>query len=133
MRYMLDTDICIALIRRKSPLLIDRVKSYPPDTLGISVVTLAELQYGIAKGNNPKRAQEALLKILAPFEIADFDSEAAMLYGQIRADLESRGEIIGPYDLQIAAHAKALGVIMVTGNTREFNRVDGLIVENWLD
>lgn len=133
MRYMLDTDICITLIRQKSPQLLNKVKSHPPDVLGISVVTLAELQYGVAKGKSQERAQEALIKFLAPFEVAEFSSEAAMVYGAIRADLESRGEIIGPYDLQIAAHAKALGVIMVTGNVREFSRVNGLVVENWLD
>ena len=132
MRYMLDTDICITLIRQKSPELCDKIKSFKPETLGISVITLAELQYGVQKGQRQKLEQEALMKVLFPFEIVDFNSEAAVTYGYIRADLEKIGQRIGPYDLQIAAHAKTLGVILVTGNVREFDRVDGLIVENWL-
>ena len=132
MRYMLDTDICVTLIRQKSPELRDKIKSFKPETLGISVITLAELQYGVQKGQRQKLEQEALMKVLFPFKIVDFNSEAAVTYGHIRAELEKIGQRIGPYDLQIAAHAKTLGVILVTGNVREFNRVDGLIVENWL-
>ena len=132
MRYMLDTDICVTLIRQKSPELRDKIKSFKPETLGISVITLAELQYGVQKGQRQKLEQEALMKVLFPFKVVDFNSEAAVTYGHIRADLEKIGQRIGPYDLQIAAHAKTLGVILVTGNVREFNRVDGLIVENWL-
>ena len=132
MRYMLDTDVCVTLLRQKSPELRNKIKSFKPETLGISVITLAELQYGIQKGQRQKLAQESLAKVLAPFKVVDFNHEAAIIYGQIRADLERVGERIGPYDLLIAAHAKFLGVTLVTGNVREFDRVDGLVVENWL-
>jgi len=132
MKYMLDTDICVTLIRKKSQRLLDKIDSFKLGDLGLSVVTIAELQYGIYKGQRQEEAQKALTKFLLSFEIVNFNSDVAITYGQIRADLERKGEVIGPYDFLIAAHAKTLGVILVTGNVREFNRVDGLIVENWL-
>lgn len=132
MRYMLDTDICVTLIRRKSPNLYDKVRSIGIGELGLSIITVAELQYGVQKGLHQEQNQQALLAFFSPFEIVDFNSDAAIAYGRIRADLEKMGERIGPYDLMIAAQAKTLGVVLVTGNVREFSRVDGLVVENWL-
>ena len=132
MKYMLDTDICVTLIRQKSQRLLDKIDSFKLGDLGLSVIVVAELQYGLYKGQHQEEALQALTKFLSSFQIVDFNDEAAITYGHIRADLEKIGQRIGPYDLLIAAHAKTLGVILVTGNVREFNRVDGLIVENWL-
>ncbi len=132
MKYMLDTDICVTLIRQKSQRLLDKIDSFKLGDLGLSVIVVAELQYGLYKGQHQEEALQALTKFLSSFQIVDFNDEAAITYGHIRADLEKIGQRIGPYDLLIAAHAKTLGAILVTGNVREFNRVDGLIVENWL-
>ncbi len=130
MKYMLDTDICVTLIRQKSQRLLDKIDSFKLGDLGLSVIVVAELQYGLYKGQHQEEALQALTKFLSSFQIVDFNDEAAITYGHIRADLEKIGQRIGPYDLLIAAHAKTLGAILVTGNVREFNRVDGLIVEN---
>ena len=132
MKYMLDTDICVTLIRGKSLSLLDKIESFSAGDLGLSVITVAELQHGVQKGQHRERNYQSLLEFLSSFEIANFDSDAATTYGYIRSDLERMGKKIGPHDFLIAAHAKTLGVTLVTGNVREFNRVDGLIVENWL-
>lgn len=132
MNYMLDIDICVSLIRQNSPLLFEKIRSFELGDLGVSVITVAELQYGVHKSQRPEQARKALLKTLESFEIVDFNINAALAYGRIRTDLEKSGQRIGPYDLLIAAHAKTLGVTLVTGNVREFNRVADLAVENWL-
>jgi tRNA(fMet)-specific endonuclease VapC len=101
--------------------------------IGLSTVTLAELQYGVAKSAFPERNQEALAAFTLPLEILPFDAPAAAAYGPIRATLERQGTPIGAMDLLIAAHAVSLGVILVTNNPREFGRVSDLQVENWVD
>lgn len=101
-------------------------------SVGISSVTLAELHYGIHKSSKPDKNQVALDQFLIPLEIVDFDSDAAIVYGEIRAALEKEGTPIGSLDTLIAAHAKSLRLTLVTNNEKEFDRVDGLKIENWV-
>lgn len=131
MEYLLDTNICIYIIKRKPIAVFERFKNLPIGSIGISSITLAELQFGIRKSSDPERNQEALDKFLTPLEIVDFDHQAAVEYGIIRADLERRGTPIGPLDTLIAAHAQSLGVVLITNNEKEFLRVQQLKVENW--
>jgi tRNA(fMet)-specific endonuclease VapC len=133
MKYMLDTDICIALIKRKPSKALKRLGQLSAGDIGISTITLAELRYGIAKSQFAQRNQDALEEFLLPLEIVDFDENAATAYGPVRAVLESAGRPIGPLDTQIGAHALSLDVVLVTDNTTEFRRIKGLQVDNWLE
>ena len=132
MKYMLDTNACIALIKRKPAAVIERLTAAEPGDAGISSVTLAELQYGARKSAKVEQNALALAEFLLPLEIADFDAGAAEAYGRVRAALEKTGTPIGALDTMIGAHALSLGVTLVTDNTREFIRIPGLAVENWL-
>jgi tRNA(fMet)-specific endonuclease VapC len=130
MRYLLDTSICIEMIRRRLPeVALDHL--YPLGNAGISSITLAELRYGVAKSNDPGRNLMALAHVVSQLVVAPFDDASAATYGKLRADLERQGTVIGPLDMLIAAHALSLDVALVTGNEREFARVPGLRVENW--
>jgi len=129
---MLDTDACIALLRGRAPRLFQRMRSLDIDEVAISGITLAELQYGVAKSGDPAEHAASLAKFCAPLAILPFDSAAAETYGRVRARLERQGRPIGPLDTLIASHALSLGLTLVTGNQREFSRVTGLHVENWL-
>lgn len=131
MRVMLDTNICIYIIKRRPQSVLGRFTSFAVRDIGISTITLAELQYGAAKSQQPKQNREALEQFISPLEVAAFDREATAAYGKIRAALEKRGLPIGSMDMLIAAHALSLGVTLVTNNEREFRRVPGLPVENW--
>lgn len=130
MRYLLDTDICIYVINERPPHVLQAFLRHESEGLGISAITAAELHYGVARTGS-SRNLKALYKFLAPLEIAPFDLAAAEVFGQVRAWLTAQGTPIGPSDTQIAAHAQALGVTLVTNNTREFVRVPGLRLENW--
>jgi len=132
MRFMLDTDSCIALIKRKPAKMLDKLTSHAPGDIGLSTVTLTELRYGVAKSAQKETNASALDEFLLPLGIADFDETAADAYGEVRAALEKAGTPIGPLDTQIGAHAFSLGAVLVTHNTREFRRVPGLAVEDWL-
>ena len=131
MRYMLDTNICIYAIKHRPPSVIAALRSHASAGIGVSSITVAELYFGVHKSASAKNLT-ALLHFLAPLEIADFDSAAADAYGRVRLELERAGQPIGPLDTQIAAHALALDVTLVTHNTREFVRVPGLRVEDWV-
>ena len=133
MRHLVDTNICIYVIRRRPPQVLARFQRCAVGDIGLSTVTLAELQYGVAKSAFPERNQQALAVFTLPLEILPFDAPAAAAYGPIRATLERQGTPIGAMDLLIAAHAVSLDVILVTNNVREFGRVPGLQVENWVD
>lgn len=130
MRYMLDTNICIYLINKRPAKILDRFRRIELGDIGVSSVTVAELAYGVAKSGSV-RNRAALEGFLLPLEIADFDRKAAWKFGEIRSALERAGKPIGPYDMQIAAHALALDCTVVTNNLREFQRVPGLKTENW--
>ncbi|MBE3125095.1 MAG: type II toxin-antitoxin system VapC family toxin [Acidobacteria bacterium] len=132
MRFMLDTDSCIALIKRKAASVLRRLTSLAPGEAGISTITLAELRYGVAKSAQMEKNRLALDEFLLPLELADFDEPTAESYGMVRAALEKAGTPIGPLDTQIGAHALSLGAILVTHNSREFLRIPGLTVEDWL-
>lgn len=130
MRYMLDTDICIYAINERPPAVLHALKRFEPAGLGVSSITAAELYFGVARTGS-QRNLDALQRFLEAMEVAPFDVTAAQVCGPMRAWLTSQGTPIGPYDTLIAAHAQALGVTLVSNNTREFQRVPGLIVENW--
>lgn len=131
--FMLDTDTCIFLMRGESQMLAAKVQSVPLLQQVISAVTFAELAYGVQASASAKRKQnQAVLDSLAlHLAVLDWPQEAAKHYAEIRADLKKRGAQIGAADLMIAAHARALGAIVVTNNVKDFGRVKGLQVENW--
>jgi len=132
MRFMLDTDSCIALIKRKPASILRRLTALAPGEAGLSAVTLAELRYGVAKSSKRESNGQALDEFLLPLEVADFDEPAAEIYGAVRAALEKAGTPIGPLDTQIGAHALSLGAALVSHNVREFRRIPGLTVVDWL-
>jgi tRNA(fMet)-specific endonuclease VapC len=129
--FMLDTNICIYLIKRRSKTLLARLMAHSPDEVALSSVTLAELEYGVEKSAAVEQNRDALELFVAPFRIEPFGVEASRVYGRIRVGLERRGRPIGGMDLMIAAHALSLKATIVTNNAREFSRVSGLVVENW--
>ncbi len=132
MKYMLDTNICIYIIKKRPPEVLQTLQSHSIGDLFISSITVAELEYGVAKSSRPEQNRIALAQFLAPFEILNFDDNAAKAFGTIRASLEKAGKVIGPFDMQIAAHALSEDLIVVTNNMKEFERVEGLTVENWV-
>jgi tRNA(fMet)-specific endonuclease VapC len=129
--FLLDTNICIYLIKRQSKALLARITAHAPTEVAMSSVTLTELEYGVEKSAAIAKNRRALDLFVAPFEVVPFGVEGARVYGRIRAELERRGRAIGGLDLMIAAHALSLGATVVTNNMREFSRVRGLSVENW--
>lgn len=133
MKLMLDTNICIAIIKQKPPAVLLQFEAYQIGDIGISTVTLAELRYGVAKSQQREANQAALDAFVLPLEIADFDEAATLYYGSLRASLEKKGTPIGPLDTMIAAHALSLDVTLVTNNTKEFARVDRLKLADWLN
>jgi tRNA(fMet)-specific endonuclease VapC len=131
MEYLLDTNICIYIIKKKPAEVFDKFKNLTIGDVGISSITLAELQYGIEKSSNPVKNKEALEKFLTPIEVIDFGYDATVEYGKIRSELERKGVPIGPLDMLIAAHAMSLDVTLVTNNVREFERIPELKIDNW--
>ena len=131
MVLLLDTNICIYLIREKSRSILDRFNEHAVGDIGMSVITLAELEYRVSKSSKPAKNKEALDQFVAPLDVVGFDRSATAAYGKLRATLEKKGQSIGAMDLLIAAHALALNVRLVTHNVREFGRVPGLRVETW--
>jgi tRNA(fMet)-specific endonuclease VapC len=130
-RYLLDTNICVYIINRRPPHVFDHFVCLQIGEIAISSITGAELAFGVAKSGST-RNQEAMNKFLAPLDILPFDAEAMRRYGPLRSELERQGRPIGALDMLIAAHALALGCTLVTNNTREFERVPGLRLENWV-
>ncbi len=131
MKFMLDTNICIYLIKRQSKRIIENLKKHTAGEVGISTITLAELQYGVAKSQHRKQNRIALEEFVLPLEIASFDEKAAETYGLIRSQLEKTGKPIGSLDTLIGAHALCLGATLVTNNVREFERIKNLKVMDW--
>lgn len=132
MKLMLDTNICIYLIKHHPLSVLERFLSHPVGDIGISSITVAELDYGASKSRHTTKNRIALDQFISPLAVAAFDREAASVYGRLRAALEQKGTPIGAMDLLIAAHALSLGVRLITNNAREFRRVPGLRVENWV-
>jgi len=133
MKFLLDTNICIYIIKKKPPEVLEQFKKYTFTDIGISSITAAELEYGVQKSKYTDKNKEALEEFLLPLLIVDFDYNAAIVYGKIRSDLEVRGIPMGPLDNLIAAHALSMGLTLVTNNTREFSRVPNLNVVNWVE
>ena len=129
--YLLDTNICIFLIRNKSQRLREKIKMYSPSLLHLSVVTVAELEYGAAKSQNPVKEHQAVLDFVSPFRIINFNPNDAENFGLIRFYLEKKGTSIGPYDMEIAAQSMTNDLIVVTNNVGEFERVPWIKVEDW--
>ena len=132
MKYLLDTNICIYIIKRKPPKIFKKFESLRIGDVAISSISLAELEYGVYKSTQPEKNTIALTKFLAPISILPFDDTAAKAFGSIRANLALKGQPIGPYDLLIAAHAHSLGLTLVTNNIKEFKRIKVLKLENWV-
>ena len=131
MKYMLDTNICIGLIRNKPQSLIERLTACAPGEVGVSSITIAELAHGANKSSQVEQNLSALEQFLLPIEVADFDQRASAVYGYVRVFLEREGKVIGSMDMLIGAHALSLNVIMVTNNTDEFRRIPNLKIEDW--
>lgn len=131
MKHMLDTNICIYLIKKKPEKVLSRFRSNTIGDIGISSITLAELRYGVEKSLQVQKNREALNAFLLPLEIADFDAEAALSYGIVRSALEKAGTPVGSMDMLIGAHAMSLGVTLVTNNVREFKRIRNLNIADW--
>jgi len=132
MKYMLDTNICIYIIKNKPQSVLEHLKT-KRDGLTVSAITLAELEHGVSASTYQERNALALMQFLVIARCLPFTHQAATEYGKIRADLQRRGKMIGVMDMLIAAHAISEGLTLVTNNTSEFERVEGLQLENWVD
>ena len=130
-QYMLDTNMIAYAKNRNPERALENLQRHDPSEICISAITMAELEFGIFNSSRPERNRIALMMFLSDIIIMPFDADAALAYGDIRHELKVRGELIGANDLLIAAHARSLDVILVTHNTREFSRVDGLKLEDW--
>lgn len=131
LKYMLDTNIAIYIIKRRPQSLLDAFNQRAGQ-LCISSITLAELHHGVEKSEQVSRNLAVLEDFVSRLEVLPYPAEAAGHYGDIRADLERKGQVIGVNDLHIAGHARSEGLVIVTNNEKEFARVAGLRVENWL-
>lgn len=130
-RYMLDTNM-IAYARNQHPrCVLERLLKHDPSEICISSITMAELEYGVFNSSKPMQNRIGLLMFLSNITVLPFDSDASLEYGSIRFKLRTQGNLIGPNDMLIAAHARALGLTLVTHNTKEFSRVDDLKIEDW--
>ncbi len=132
MKYMLDTNI-IAYINSDRYGVNKAFERHRNDKLCLSAIALAELEYGVFKSKRVQHNQDMITLILSNMTVLPFDGRAAVEYGILRADLEQKGMVIGPNDMLIAAHARSLDMTLVTNNTREFERIEGLKVENWVE
>lgn len=131
MIYMLDTNMCVYIIKQQPANVLKRFSSLKPENVSVSSITVAELQYGVAKSHHKTKNNYALQEFLSPLNIEPFDDMAAQIYGPLRSKLEKSGQAIGSLDTLIAAHAMSIGAVLVTNNMHEFNRIKGLKLENW--
>lgn len=133
MHYLLDTNICIYLIKNHPVEVFERFQQHSIQDVGISIITLYELEYGAEKSQARRRSKAALAKFLQPLQMIDLDLPAVKFAAEIHAHLEKKGTPIGPYDLLIAGIARSRNMTLVTNNVSEFKRVDNLLIENWVD
>jgi len=133
MRFLLDTNICIYIIKQKPPKVFDKFQTLTLSDVGVSSITVAELEYGAYKSQRQEQNRAALSQFLIPLEILPFDERATQTYGQIRAELERRGTVIGSMDMLIASQAISLGLTLVTNNVRELSQIPGLTLVNWVE
>lgn len=132
MKYLLDTNICIYIIKKKPEEVIKRFLKMKPDSIAISSITVSELYYGVAKSIKPNENTIALEQFILPLTVINYNKEDSIAYGKLRAKLEQKGKLIGAMDMLIAAQALSRDLILVTNNEREFKKVEGLSVENWV-
>jgi tRNA(fMet)-specific endonuclease VapC len=129
--YLLDTNICIYIINNRPLKVVNHIKKLKPYQIKLSAISLAELEYGVSKSRNRNENRRALVHFASAFDILAFDDRDAEVYGLLRADLEKKGRVIGPYDMEIAAQAITRKLILVSNNTTEFSRIPHLRLENW--
>lgn len=132
MEYLLDTNTCIYIIKKRPEKVFQRFSTLQLGSVGISTITLAELRFGVAKSQYPDKNAQALEHFITPLEIREFSEAATHEYGAIRAFLEKKGTLIGSLDMLIAAHAKSLNATLVSNNLKEFLRIPSLKLENWV-
>ena len=132
MKFMLDTNICIYVIKKKPHDVIERFKRTEISQIGISSITLSELFYGVSKSSKPEQNRIALMQFIAPLEILPYGDEASQYYGELRAYLEKQSTPVGSLDMLIAAHALSISCTLVTNNEKEFTRIPDLKIENWV-
>ena len=133
MKFLLDTNICIYIIKQKPPEVLEIFNTYQVGDIGVSSITVAELEFGVQKSQFSEKNQQALTQFFLPLKIVDFDRTAAITYGNVRTVIEKRGTPIGSLDTLIAAHALSLQVTLITNNVKEFSRVPNLQLDNWVD
>lgn len=133
MQFLLDTNICIYIIKRKPQQVLNRFQTLNISDIGVSSITVAELEYGAYKSQRVEQNRIALSQFLMPLEVLPFDEQSTQIYGSLRAALERQGNIIGAMDLLIAAQAKSLGLTLVTNNVSEFSRIPHINLQNWVD
>jgi len=131
-RFLLDTNICIYIIRQKPANVLEKFQTLSPSDVGVSSITVAELEYGAYKSQRQEQNRAALSQFLMMLEILPFDAKATQNYGKMRAELEKMGIVIGAMDLLITSQALDRGITLVTNNVREFSRIPGLTWENWV-
>jgi tRNA(fMet)-specific endonuclease VapC len=132
MMWMLDTNICIYIIKHRPPEVIEKFRNLRVAQVAVSSVTVLELMFGVCKSQQQKKSKSALQHFLQPLEVTAFTREDGETAGELRAELATQGRPVGPYDLQIAAQALRRGHTLVTNNPREFERIKGLMLENWV-
>jgi tRNA(fMet)-specific endonuclease VapC len=133
MRFLLDTNICIYIIKRKPIKVFEKFQMLQLSDVGVSAITVAELEYGAFKSQRQEQNRAALNQFLMPLEVLPFDQIATQTYGQIRTELERQGIVVGAMDLLIASQAICQNLVLVTNNVRELSRIPGLILENWTE
>jgi tRNA(fMet)-specific endonuclease VapC len=133
MQFLLDTNTCIYIIKNKPPQVLAKFQTLDISDVGISSITVAELEYGVYKSQRQEQNRAALSQFLIPLEILSFDGQATQIYGRIRAELERQGIVIGSMDMLIASQAISLGLTLVTNNVRELSRIPELALENWVN
>ena len=131
--FLIDSSTCVSILRNRLPRAVERVRASPVEQLAISSISIAELYHGAAKSADSQREIRKIQNLLTLIRPVDFGSDASVAYGFVRSVLEQKGQLIGPLDMLIAAHALAVSATLVTHNTREYRRVPGLTLEDWLD
>ena len=131
-KYLVDTNVCIYIINKRPIGIIHKFKLFAVGEIGVSTITVSELQYGVSNSKNRRLNKQRVDEFLSPLEILPYDEFAANIYGDIRLQLEKRGKSIGPLDMLIAAHALSRNLILISNNEKEFKRVKNLKVENWV-
>ncbi|MBF2053690.1 MAG: type II toxin-antitoxin system VapC family toxin [Candidatus Sericytochromatia bacterium] len=129
--YLLDTNICIYIINQKSPQVLQQIRSHLAQGLFISSLTVAELAYGVENSQQQAKNKLALLNFLTVFQILNFEAADAVVYGELKARLKQAGKLIGPIDMLLAAQALRQNLVFVSNNLKEFQQVQGLILEDW--